>query len=155
MVRHGAERYAAQNRRARHDFLIQETVEAGIALLGTEVKVLRLGQASINEAFAVERDGELYLVDAHIPEYRPAGRFNHEPNRARKLLLHRKEMDKLLGAVRREGMTLIPLSLYFTPRGIAKCEIGLAKGKKKGDKRESEKARDWQREKGRLLREKG
>lgn len=154
MARHGGERFIAQNRRARHDYLIDGTVEAGLVLFGTEVRVLRLGQASISEAFAQERDGEFFLINAHIPEYPPASRFNHEPRRPRKLLLHRREMDKLMGAVRREGMTIVPLSLYFNGRGIAKCELGLAKGKKKADKREAEKAKDWQREKGRLMRDK-
>jgi SsrA-binding protein len=155
VARHGGERYAAQNRRARHDYLIQETLEAGLVLMGTEVRVLRLGQCSINEAFATEREGEFYLIGAHIPEYAPASRFNHEPDRARKLLLHRKEMDRLMGAIRREGITVVPLGIYFNERGIAKCELGLAKGRKKADKREAEKAKDWQKEKGRLLRERG
>jgi len=152
-ARHGGERYAAQNRRARHDYMIESTVEAGMVLTGSEVRVIRLGLASIAEAFAQERDGEFFLLGSHIPEYRPAGHFNHEPDRPRKLLLHRKEMDKLMGAMRREGMTVVPLSIYFNDRGIAKCELGLAKGKKKADKREAEKEKDWQREKGRILRE--
>ena len=149
---HGGERYVAQNRRARYDYLIEDTVEAGLVLFGSEVRVLRLGQASIAEAFAIERDGEFFLQGSHIPEYRPAGHFNHEPDRPRKLLLHRKEIDKFRGAMRREGMTIVPLAIYFNDRGIAKCQLGLAKGKKKGDKREAEKAKDWQREKGRLMR---
>jgi SsrA-binding protein len=153
MVRRDTDRYAAQNRRARHDFLIQDTLEAGIVLQGTEVKMLRQGQASINEAFATERGGELFLVGAHIPEYKSA-RQNHEPNRPRKLLVHRKELNKLLGSIRREGMTVVPLGIYFNERGLAKCELGLAKGKKKADKREAEKTRDWQRDKARLMREK-
>lgn len=155
MARRDTDKYAAQNRRARHDYLIQDTLEAGMVLAGTEVKMLRQGQASINEAYATERDGELYLINAHIPEYKPA-RMNHEPGRPRKLLVHRKELNKLLGAIRREGMTLVPLGIYFNPRGLAKCELGLAKGKKKADKREAEKTRDWQRDKARLMRgEKG
>jgi SsrA-binding protein len=154
MVRRETDRYAAQNRRARHDYLIQDTLEAGIVLVGTEVKMLRQGQASINEAYAAERDGALYLVNAHIPEYKSA-RQNHEPGRARKLLLHRKEQDKLRGLIKREGMTIVPLGIYFNARGLAKCELGLAKGKKKADKREAEKTRDWQRDKARLMREKG
>jgi SsrA-binding protein len=125
-----------------------------MVLAGTEVKMLRQGQASINESYAAERDGALYLINAHIPEYKPA-RINHEPGRARKLLLHRRQLDKLLGAIRREGMTVVPLGIYFNERGIAKCEIGLAKGKRKADKRESEKTRDWQRDKARLMRDKG
>ena len=149
------ERVAARNRRARHEYFIIETLEAGVMLSGTEVKALRNGSASIAEAYAGEKDGELYLLNAYVPEYKPAQRFNHEPKRARKLLVKRKELDKLLGSIRRDGVTLVPLSIYFNERGIAKVELGLAKGKKKGDKRETEKARDWQREKGRLMREKG
>jgi len=149
-----ADRYVAQNRRARHDYLIEDTLEAGVVLQGTEVKVLRQGQASIAEAYAIERDGALYLVNAHIPEYKSA-RQNHEPGRPRKLLLHRKEQDKLRGLIKREGMTIVPLGIYFNARGLAKCELGLAKGKKKADKREAEKTRDWERDKARLMREKG
>jgi SsrA-binding protein len=154
VARRETDKYAAQNRKARHDFLIQDTLEAGMVLAGTEVKMLRQGQASINEAYAAERDGALYLINAHIPEYKPA-RVNHEPGRARKLLLHHRELDKLLGAIRRDGMTVVPLGIYFNERGIAKCEIGLAKGKKKSDKREAEKTKDWQRDKARLMRDKG
>ena len=154
MVRRDTDKYAAQNRRARHDFLIQDTLEAGMVLLGTEVKMLRQGQASINEAYAAERDGALYLINAHIPEYKSA-RQNHEPGRPRKLLIHRKEQNKLRGLLKREGMTIVPLGIYFNERGLAKCELGLAKGKRKADKREAEKSRDWQRDKARLLREKG
>jgi len=154
MVRRDTDKYAAQNRRARHDYLIQDTIEAGMVLLGTEVKMLRQGQASINEAYAAEREGALYLVGAHIPEYKSA-RENHEPGRPRKLLLHRKEQNKLRGLIKREGMTIVPLGIYFNERGLAKCELGLAKGKRKADKREAEKSRDWQRDKARLLREKG
>ncbi len=149
-------RVAAQNRRARHDYFIDETVEAGIILAGTEVKALREGRASLQEAWAGELAGDLVLFNAYIPEYRQAQhRFNHEVRRPRKLLVHRRQRDRLLGAVRREGVTLVPLSIYFNPRGIAKVDLGLARGKRKGDKREAEKARDWQREKGRLMREKG
>ncbi|HEX3499004.1 MAG TPA: SsrA-binding protein SmpB [Stellaceae bacterium] len=154
MARRETDKYAAQNRKARHNFLIQDTLEAGMVLAGTEVKMLRQGQASINESYAAERDGALYLVNAHIPEYKPA-RINHEPGRPRKLLLHRRELDKLLGAIRRDGMTVVPLGIYFNERGIAKCEIGLAKGKRKADKREAEKTKDWQRDKARLMRDKG
>jgi SsrA-binding protein len=149
------ERVAARNRRARHEYFILETLEAGVMLSGTEVKALRNGSASIAEAYAGEKDGELFLLNAYVPEYKPANRFNHEPKRPRKLLVKRKELDKLLGSIRREGITLVPLSIYFNERGIAKVELGLAKGKRKGDKRETEKARDWQREKARLMREKG
>jgi SsrA-binding protein len=146
-------RMAAQNRRARHDYFIEETVEAGIVLAGTEVKSLRTGQASINEAYASEIDGELFLVNAHIPEYRQAHRLlQHEVKRRRKLLLHRRELGKLLGSIRREGVTIVPLAVYFNPRGTAKVQLGLARGKRKEDKREADKARDWQREKARLLR---
>jgi SsrA-binding protein len=149
------DRYAAQNRRARHDYLIEDTLEAGLVLHGSEVKVLRLGQASIAEAYANENDGELFLVNANIPEYAPAKHFSHAPRRPRKLLLHRKEMARLLGAIRREGMTLVPLSIYFNERGRAKVELGLASGKKKADKRQAEKARDWQRDKARIMRDRG
>src|SRR5438132_526552 len=139
------DRYAAQNRRARHDYLIEDTLEAGLVLHGTEVKVLRQGGASIAEAYADEASGELYLVNANIPEYKASSHFNHEPRRARKLLLHRKEVDRLLGAIRREGMTLVPLALYFNDRGRAKVELGLARGKRKADKRAADRDRDWQR----------
>lgn len=153
--RESARRFAAQNRRARHDYQIDSTLEAGIMLLGTEVKSLRAGKASLGESWAGEKDGDLYLLNANIPEYAQASRFNHEPKRPRKLLVHKRERNKLLAAIKREGMTLVPLSLYFNPRGIAKVELGLAKGKKKGDKREAAKRRDWQRDKARLLRAKG
>ena len=153
MVRRETDKYAAQNRKARHDYLIQDTLEAGMVLVGTEVKMLRQGQAVITDAFATERDGELYLVNAHIPEYKSA-RFNHAPGRPRKLLIHRKERNKLMGLIKREGMTLVPLGIYFNERGLAKCELGLAKGKKKADKREATKQRDWQRDKARLMRDK-
>ena len=154
MVRPDTDRYAAQNRKARHEYLIEDTLEAGLMLAGTEVKMLRQGQASIGDAYAAERAGELYLVNAHIPEYKSA-RVNHEPGRPRKLLVHRKELDRLLGAIRRDGMTIVPLGIYFNGRGLAKCELGLAKGKKKADKREALKQRDWQRDKARLMRDKG
>jgi SsrA-binding protein len=149
------DRYAAQNRRARHDYLIEDTLEAGLVLQGSEVKVLRTGQASIAEAYADAQAGELFLVNANIPEYKAANRFSHEPRRPRKLLLHRKEMNKLLGAIRREGMTIVPLSIYFNERGRAKVELGLAHGKKKADRRQAEKDRDWQRDKARLMRGRG
>jgi SsrA-binding protein len=152
MALRGTERYVAQNRRARHDYLIEDTFEAGIALHGSEVKVLRNGLASIAEAYAGEKGGEIFLFNANIPEY-PAARFNHEPKRARRLLMHRREINKLLGRVTREGMTLIPLAIYFNGRGRAKLALGLAKGKRKSDKREAEKARDWQRDKARIMRE--
>jgi SsrA-binding protein len=148
-----ADRYVAQNRRARHDYLIEDTLEAGVVLQGTEVKVLRQGQASIAEAYADETEGELYLVNANIPEYSASAHFNHQPRRPRKLLLHRKQMNRLLGAIRREGITVVPLSIYFNERGRAKVELGLARGKRKADKRQAEKQRDWQRSRARILRE--
>lgn len=154
MALRGDERYVAQNRRARYDYAIDDTVEAGIMLVGTEVKVLRQGLASINEAYATERDGEMYLINAHFPEY-PSAMFNHEPRRVRKLLLRRREIHKLMGAIKREGVTLVPLAIYFNERGRAKLQLGLAKGKRKADKREAEKAKDWQRDKARLMRDRG
>ena len=145
----------AQNRKARHNYLIEESLEAGLVLTGTEVKSLRLGRASIVEAYAADQQGELYLFNSHIPTYDAAGRFNHQPKRARKLLLHSRELARLIGLIRREGYTLVPLSLYFNERGIAKVELGLARGKRRVDKRETEKRRDWQRQKARLMRERG
>jgi SsrA-binding protein len=149
------DKYAAQNRRARHDYLIEDTLEAGLVLQGSEVKVLRTGQASIAEAYADAQAGELFLVNANIPEYTAAKHFSHQPRRPRKLLLHRKEMNKLLGAIRREGVTIVPLSIYFNERGRAKVELGLAHGKRKADRRQAEKDRDWQRDKARIMRAKG
>ncbi|MDF2764583.1 MAG: smpB [Rhodospirillales bacterium] len=146
---------AAQNRKARHDYFIEDTVEAGIMLVGTEVKALRGGKASIGEAFAGEQGGELYLFNAYIPEYEAANRFNHQPRRARKLLVHKREMNRLLGQIRREGVTVVPLSFYFNPRGIVKVELGLARGKRKVDKRAAEKEKDWKRDKARLMRNRG
>ena len=151
----GAGRVIAQNRKARHDYLIEDTLEAGIVLTGSEVKSLRLGRASITESYAGERDGEIFLFAAHIAEYPAAGRFGHEPRRPRKLLLHKRQIARLIGAATREGYTLVPLALYFNERGRAKVKLGLARGKKKRDKRAAEKARDWKREKARLLRAKG
>ena len=145
----------AQNRKARHNYLIEETLEAGLVLTGSEVKSLREGRASIGEAYAGEQEGELYLFNAHIPEYRAANRLNHAPKRPRKLLVHRRELNRLFGQIQREGYTVVPLSLYFNPRGIAKVELGLAKGKRQIDKRETTKRRDWDRQKARLLRERG
>ena len=145
----------AQNRRARHDYLIEETFEAGIVLVGTEVKSLRQGHASINEAYAGNKDGELVLYNAHIPEYQAARHFGHEPRRVRKLLMHKREVRKLIGAVRRGGMTLVPLAIYFNTRGVAKVELALGRGKRNVDKRETVKERDWKRQKARLVREKG
>jgi len=151
MAREEAKRFAAQNRKARYDYFIDDKVEAGLVLTGTEVKSLRGGRASMSDAYASEEKGELWLWNLHIPEYGPASRFNHEPKRARKLLLHKKEINRLLGKVQRDGFTLIPLSIYFNDRGRAKCEIGLARGKKAHDKREAIKERDWNREKRRVL----
>src|SRR6476619_5094067 len=145
----------ADNRRARFNYQIGETFEAGIALTGTEVKALRLGKATIAESYADARGGEIWQANANIPEYLQGGRFNHAPKRMRKLLLHRRQINKLMGAVEREGMTLVPLKLYFNEKGRAKLELALARGKKLHDKRETEKKRSWERERGRLLRAKG
>src|SRR4051794_35014256 len=145
----------ADNRKARFNYEIGEVFEAGISLMGSEVKSLRQGKASIGESYADARGGELWLVNANIAEYLQAGRFNHAPKRARRLLLHRRQINKLAGAVEREGMTLIPLKLYFNEKGRAKVELALARGKKLYDKRETEKKRSWDRERGRLLRAKG
>ena len=145
----------AENRKARFNYAIEDTIEAGVVLTGTEVKSIRTGKATIAESYADSRSGEIWLVNANIPEYFQANRFNHEPKRPRKLLLHKKQINKLIGAIEREGMTLIPLKLYFNERGRAKLELALAKGKKLHDKRETEKKRDWSREKGRLLRARG
>lgn len=145
----------ADNRKARFNYAIGETFEAGIALTGTEVKSLRDGKATIAEAFAGARDGELWLFNSNIPEYLQANRFNHPPKRPRKLLLHARQINKLIGAVEREGMTLVPLKLYFNERGRAKVELALAKGKQLHDKRETEKKRSWDRERSRLMRDRG
>ncbi len=145
----------AENRKARYNYAIEDTIEAGVMLTGTEVKSIRTGKATIAESYADSRQGEIWLVNATIPEYLQANRFNHEPKRPRKLLLHKKQISKLIGAIEREGMTLIPLKLYFNEQGRAKLELALAKGKKLHDKRETEKKRDWNREKGRLLRARG
>jgi SsrA-binding protein len=145
----------AENRKARFNYQIGEALEAGIQLTGTEVKSLRQSRANIAEAYVSSERGEIWLINANIPEYLQANRFNHQPRRPRKLLLHKRQVERLNGAVQREGMTIVPLRLYFNERGRAKLEIALAQGKKIHDKRESEKARDWQRERGRLLREKG
>jgi SsrA-binding protein len=146
-------RVVARNRRARFDYFIEDTFEAGIMLEGTEVKSLRGGKASINEAYARPKDGELYLLNAYIPEYGQAGAFlQHETHRARKLLMHKRQIARAIQAVDREGMTLVPLSIYFNERGKAKLELALAKGKKVHDKRETIKQRDWQRDQSRLMR---
>jgi SsrA-binding protein len=145
----------AENRRARFDYLIEDTLEAGIQLVGTEVKSLRNGRANIAESYASPEKGELWLINATIPEYPPAGQFNHEPRRPRKLLVRGRELKRLMGAVEREGRTLAPLKLYFNARGIVKLELALAKGKKAHDKREATKDREWKRQQARLMREKG
>src|SRR6187401_3244338 len=145
----------ADNRRARFNYEIGEVFEAGIMLTGTEVKSLRTGKATIAESYADARAGEIWLINSNIPEYLQASRFNHEPKRRRKLLLHKRQVNRLAGAVEREGMTLVPLRLYFNEKGRAKLELALARGKKLHDKRETEKKRDWAREKGRLLRARG
>lgn len=144
----------AQNKRARHDYFIEDVVEGGLVLTGSEVKSLRQGRASILESYASEEHGEMFLVNAHIPTYDAANRFNHEPKRPRKILLKRKEMAKMIGMVHREGYTVVPVTLYFNKRGIAKVGLGLARGKKQVDKRNTEKNRDWQRDKARLMRNK-
>src|ERR1700747_1039070 len=149
----GTDRYAALNRRARFDYLIEDKLEAGLVLHGTEVKVLRQGGASIAEAYADEAGGELYLVNANIPEYKASAHFNHQPRRRRNRLRHRTQMNRRLGAIRREGVTIVPLSIYFNERGRAKVELGLATGKRKADKRQAEKQRDWQRSRARIMRE--
>jgi SsrA-binding protein len=148
-------RNIAENRRARFDYFIEETLEAGLQLTGTEVKSLRDGRANIAESYAAVEGREIVLINADIPPYGHANRFNHEPRRPRKLLLHRRQIDKLIGAVQREGRTIIPLKLYFNDKGRAKLELALAKGKKLHDKREASAERDWQLDKARLLREKG
>jgi len=142
----------AENRRARYDYFIEDRFEAGIALTGTEVKSLRQGEGSIAESYAALQGEEVWLINSHIPEYSHGNRMNHEPRRKRKLLLGRREIDKLNGAVTRQGLTLVPLSLYFNGRGRAKVELALARGKKAHDKRETIKERDWKREQQRLLR---
>src|SRR5215468_5884083 len=147
-------RVVADNRKARFNYEIGEVFEAGIALTGSEVKSLRSGKATIAESYADARAGDIWLVNANIPEYLQAGRFNHLPKRPRKLLLHKHQINKLMGAVEREGMTLIPLKLYFNDKGRAKIELALAKGKKLHDKRENERKRDWDRERGRPMRQK-
>jgi SsrA-binding protein len=150
-----ARKVVADNRRARYDYEILDTYEAGIELKGTEVKSLRSGKANLGESYATVKDGELYLVNAYIPEYREANRFNHETHRPRKLLLHKREIGKLAGGVLRVGLTIVPLNIFFNLRGRAKVDIALAKGKKLHDKRETIKERSWDRERARLMREKG
>ncbi len=145
----------AENRRARYDYAIEETFEAGLQLLGTEVKALREGRANIAESYASVEGDEVYLINANIPIYAPASQFNHEPKRHRKLLLKRKEISRLLGETQRKGRTIVPLKLYFNHRGLIKLLIGIGVGKRDIDKRETQKKRDWQKQKARLMREKG
>lgn len=145
----------AENRRARFDYFLEDNIEAGIQLLGTEIKALRDGRANIAESYVSPEGNEMVLINADIPPYKMANRFNHEPRRHRKLLLHRRQIDKLMAAVQRDGRTIVPIRLYLNERGVAKLEIALAKGKKLHDKRETSAERDWQRDKARLLRDKG
>ncbi len=146
-------RVAAKNRKARYNYFIDETIEAGVMLTGTEVKSLREGRANIGDAYASAQGGELFLVNAHISEYSGGNRLNHEPLRPRKLLLRKREIERLVGAIQRKGVTLVPLEIYFNARGIAKVRLGIARGKRQYDKRATIKERDWQRQKGRLLRD--
>ena len=145
----------ADNRRARHDYEILQTFEAGIELKGSEVKSLREGRTTLAESYAAMKGGELFLINSNIPEYREANRFNHDPKRPRRLLLHKKEISKLSSGISREGLTIVPLKMFFNPRGRAKVDIALAKGRKLHDKREAIKTRTWDRERARLLRDKG
>ncbi len=145
----------AENRRAKFDYFLEDNLEAGIMLLGTEIKALRMGRANIAESYAAVEGREIVLINADIPPYAQANRFNHEPRRPRKLLLHRKQIDRLIGAVQKDGQTIIPIRLYLNDDGKAKLEIALAKGKKLHDKREASADRDWQRDKARLMRDKG
>ncbi len=146
-------RIAADNRKARHLFYIEEEYEAGIVLTGTEIKSLRGGEANIKDSYAEEKNGELWLINAHIPEFSHGNRFNHQPRRPRKLLMHRREINRLAGSIQRGGMTLVPLRIYFNDKGRAKIMIGIGKGKKLHDKRETEKQRDWGRQKARLMKD--
>ena len=151
LISHGI---AAQNRKARYDYTIKETVEAGLVLKGPEVKSLRHGRATLTEAWAGERDGEVFLFNAYIPEYQGGVLSRFEPRAPRKLLLKHKQIDKLLGAVARQGSTLVPLQIHFNDRGLAKVLLGVGEGRKKSDKRQAVAARDWQRDKARLMRDK-
>ena len=148
-------RVVADNRAARFHYTIEDTLEAGIALTGTEVKSLRGGKATIGEAYAGPSGNDLMLFNAYIPEYLEANRFNHEPKRPRRLLLHRRQINKLIGATQRQGYTVVPLKIYFNDKGRAKIELGLGKGKQAHDKREAAKERDWQRDRARIMRDKG
>ena len=150
-----AQKNVAENRKALHDYHVLETLEAGIVLLGTEVKAIREGRVNLRDSFARVEDGEVYLYNVNISPYSHRGYADHEPMRRRKLLLHRRQIDRLIGAVQREGRTIIPVKLYWNDKGMAKLEIALAKGKKIHDKRQTEADRDWQRDKARLLRDRG
>ncbi|WP_428393804.1 SsrA-binding protein SmpB [Lichenicoccus sp.] len=152
MITHGT---AAQNRKARFDYTIKETLEAGIVLKGPEVKSLRLGRATLTEAYAGEHDGEVWLFNCYIPEYQAGVLSRFEPRAPRKLLLHHKQIDRMLGAVARDGNTLVPLDIHFNERGVAKVTLAVGEGRKKSDKRQAIAARDWQRDKARLLRARG
>lgn len=149
------QKVVAENRRARYDYFVEERFEAGIALQGTEVKALRNGEGSIAESYATVEGEEVVLINSHIPEYKNGSWMNHEPRRKRRLLLRKREIGKLMGAIQRQGLTLVPLSIYFNGRGKAKVELALARGKKNHDKRDTIKERDWKREQGRLLRSHG
>lgn len=144
---------AAENRKARYNYQIIDTLEAGLMLTGTEVKSLREGKASIAEAYATEEQGELWLINSNLPEYLQANRFNHNPKRRRKVLVHKTQLNRLAGAVQRDGMTLVPLKIYFNEKGVAKLELALAKGKNAPDKRQTIKERDWNRQKQRILKD--
>ncbi|GJE10192.1 MULTISPECIES: SsrA-binding protein SmpB [Methylobacterium] len=148
-------RIVADNRAARYHYTIEDTLEAGIALTGTEVKSLRGGKATIGEAYAGPSGNDLMLFNAYIPEYLEANRFNHDTKRPRRLLLHRRQINKLIGATQRQGYTVVPLKIYFNDKGRAKVELGLGKGKQAHDKREAAKERDWQRDRARLMRDRG
>jgi len=145
----------AKNRRARFNYAIEDTMECGLVLTGTEVKAMRAGKVNLSDAYVGPKDGELYLLNAHVGEYKNAGRHQHEPKRPRKVLVHRRERDRLIGSAKREGMTLVPLAIYFNSRGIAKLSIGLGKGKKTVDKRQDIAERDWKRRQARTLKERG
>ncbi len=145
----------AENRRARYDYFLEDVFECGLVLTGSEVKSLRNGRANIAESYASVEGNEVVLINSDIPPFAQANRFNHEPRRHRKLLLHRKQLDKLIGAVQREGRTIIPTKLYWNEKGMAKLEVALAKGKKNHDKREATAERDWQRDKARLMKDRG
>lgn len=149
------QRVVAENRRARYDYFLDDKFEAGIMLTGTEVKSLRAGSGTIAESYAEVKDDEVWLINANIQEWSHGNRYNHTPTRPRKLLLSRRQINRLHGAVMRKGMTIVPLSIYFNSKGRAKLELALAKGKKAPDKRQTEKDRDWKRQQGRLMREHG